>query len=77
VTVWHGVLGPAGLPPGIVNAANRVFNAVMRRADVMAKVQSAQAARVVGGTPEQFAAMIQADIARWTPVIREAGLRAE
>jgi tripartite-type tricarboxylate transporter receptor subunit TctC len=76
-TVWHGILGPAGLPPEIVAAANRIFNAVMERPEVRETVQRVQAAEVVGGTPEQFGAFIQAEIARWTPLIRSLGLRAE
>lgn len=77
VTVWHGILGPAGLPPEIVAAANRAFNAVMAEPAVREAAQRNQAADVVGGTPEQFGALIQAEIARWTPLIRSLGLRAE
>ncbi len=77
VSVWHGIVGPAGMSPDLVAAANRVFNAIMRRPEVVAKVEATQAAQVAGGTPEQFAALIKADVARWTPLIRELGLRAE
>lgn len=76
-TVWHGILGPAGLPPEITAAANRIFNAVMKEPAVQESVQRNQAAEVVGGTPEQFGTFLQAEIARWTPLIRSLGLRAE
>jgi tripartite-type tricarboxylate transporter receptor subunit TctC len=76
-TVWHGILGPAGLPPEIVAAANRIFNAIMAEQTVRDAVQRNQAAEVVGGTPEQFGAFIHAEIARWTPLVRGLGLRAE
>jgi len=76
-TVWHGILAPAGLPAEMVGAANRIFNEVMRQAEVKRVVEQVQAGQVVGGTPEQFAAFIQAEHARWTPVIRAANIRSE
>lgn len=75
--VWNGILGPAGMDPAVVAAANRSFNAVMADPAVAASVRDRQAANVVGGTPEQFGAFIQAEIARWTPLIRGLGLRLE
>ena len=76
-TVWNGILGPAGMEPAVVAAANRVCNAIMAEPAVAASVRDRQAADVVGGTPDQFSAFIQAEIARWTPLIRSLGLRAE
>ncbi len=76
-TVWHGILGPAGLPPPVVTAANRVFNAVMRQPEVRRVVEQTQAGEVVGGTPEQFGAFIRAEYERWAPVIRATGIRTE
>lgn len=35
------------------------------------------AADPVGGTPEQFAAHLKAEIERWSKVVRQAGIRAE
>ncbi|SDB72866.1 Tripartite-type tricarboxylate transporter, receptor component TctC [Belnapia rosea] len=76
-TVWHGVLGPAGLPEPLVEAANRVFNAAMRQPDVARVVEQTQAGQIVGGTPAQFANFIQAEHARWAPLIQSAGIRTE
>jgi tripartite-type tricarboxylate transporter receptor subunit TctC len=76
-TVWHGIVGPAGLPPEVVAAANRVFNAVVQQPEVRRSVEQIQAGEVVGGTPEQFAGFIRAEYERWAPVIRAAGIRTE
>jgi tripartite-type tricarboxylate transporter receptor subunit TctC len=76
-TTWHGIAGPAGLPTEIVAAANRVFGAIIASPEVHETVQRVQAAEVVGGTPDQFAAFIRKEIERWTPVIRAAGIRAD
>ena len=75
--VWNGILGPAGMEPGVVAAANRICNAVLAEPAVRDSVRERQAGVVVGGTPEQFGAFIQAEIARWTPLIRGLGLRLE
>jgi tripartite-type tricarboxylate transporter receptor subunit TctC len=76
-SVWHGILGPAGMAPDLVAAINRVFNAVIQVPEVRRSVEQTQAGRVVGGTPEEFAARIRADYERWVPVIRAAGIRTE
>lgn len=76
-TTWHGIVGPAGLPPEIVAAANRVFNTIITSAEVRETVQRVQAADVVGGTPQDFSAFIQREFEKWTPIIRDGGIRAE
>ena len=76
-TVWHGIVGPAGMPPDMVAEANRVFNAVAQQPEVRRSVEQTQAGEVVGGTPAQFAEFIRAEYDRWTPVIRDAGIRIE
>jgi tripartite-type tricarboxylate transporter receptor subunit TctC len=75
--VWHGIVAPAGLPPQITDAANRVFNAVLQQPEVRQTVEQTQAGEVVGGTPEEFAAFIRSQTERWVPVIRAAGIKAE
>jgi tripartite-type tricarboxylate transporter receptor subunit TctC len=75
--VWNGVVGPAGLPPEITGAANRVFNAILAEPAVAEAIRTRQAGEPVGGTPEEFAAFIEAEIARWTPLVRSLGLRME
>jgi tripartite-type tricarboxylate transporter receptor subunit TctC len=75
--VWHGIVAPAGLPPDITAAANRVFNAVIQQPEVRQVVEQTQAGEVVGGTPEEFAAFIRGQTERWVPVIRAAGIKAD
>ncbi len=75
--VWNGIVGPAGMDAALVARVNQVFVKIMQRPDVVARVQTSQAAQVVAGTPAQFADLIKAEIARWTPLIRANNLRAE
>jgi tripartite-type tricarboxylate transporter receptor subunit TctC len=76
-SVWNGIVGPAGMDPALVARINQVFVAIMRRTEVVARVQTSQAAQVVAGTPGEFGTLIKAEIARWTPLIRANNLRAE
>ena len=74
---WHGIVAPAGLPAPLVEAANRIFNAALRQPEVARVIEQTQASQVVGGTPAEFAAFLQAEHARWAPLIQAAGIRTE
>ncbi|QYU67687.1 hypothetical protein J4558_22740 [Leptolyngbya sp. 15MV] len=60
-----------------IAAANAAFNAALAVPDVRQRLEDVQAAEIVGGAPEAFGDFIAAEIARWTPVVRTAGIRAE
>jgi tripartite-type tricarboxylate transporter receptor subunit TctC len=75
--VWHGIVGPAGMEPGLVARINEVFNRIAAMPEVAEAVFRQQAGRIVGGTPEAFAEHIRREHATWAPIIREGGIRAE
>lgn len=75
--VWHGVVGPAGMEPGLVQRINQVFGRIAAMPEVAEAVFRQQAGRIVGGTPEQFAAFIRREHETWAPIIREGNIRAE
>ena len=68
---WIGVVAPAGTPAAIVDRIRREVVAVLRDADVAAALQR-QMMEVVGSTPEEFVAHLDAERRRWTPVIQKA-----
>ena len=75
ITGWIGLLAPAGTPRDIIDrlqkeTASRLLAPETR--DSMIK----QGAEPVGSTPEQFAAFIKSETAKWSQVIRAAGLEA-
>ena len=74
--LWIGLFAPAGTSREIITRLNTEANKVLARNDVR-DAFAQQGTEVVGGTPEQFAAQIRADIARWGKVIREAGVKME
>jgi len=77
VAVWHGIVAPAGMDPALARRINEVFGRIAAMPEVQQRIFETQAGRVVGGTPEDFAAHIRREIARWTPIIREGGIRSE
>jgi tripartite-type tricarboxylate transporter receptor subunit TctC len=77
VAVWHGIVAPAGMDPALVTRINEVFGRIAAMEDVKKRIFDTQAGTVVGGTPAQFASFIQGEIARWSPIIRDGGIRSE
>jgi tripartite-type tricarboxylate transporter receptor subunit TctC len=76
-SLWYGLVGPAGLSADIVARANAAFNTILAQPEIVETLRRQQGAMVVGGTPEAFAAHIQGEIDRWTPIIRDAGIRVQ
>ncbi len=77
VAVWHGIVAPPGMDPGLAMRINEVFGRIAAMEDVKQRIFDGQAGAVVGGTPEDFANHIRREVTRWTPVIREGGIRVE
>jgi tripartite-type tricarboxylate transporter receptor subunit TctC len=73
---WFGLLAPAGTPASIVGRLNAETAKVLARADVKATL-AAQGLEVNPGSPEQFAAYIKSEIARFTRIGKAAGIKAE
>ena len=74
VTVWHGIVGPAGMKPELVARINGIFNQVLKDPKVHAAITETQAADIVGGSPEQFDAFLKTELKRWPEVVKTAGI---
>ena len=77
LTVWHGIVGPAGMDPALVERINAVFNQALQVPAVRNAITETQAGEVVGGTPQQFDAFIKSELKRWPEVVRAAGIKPE
>jgi tripartite-type tricarboxylate transporter receptor subunit TctC len=77
VSVWHGIVGPAGMDPALVTRINGIFNQVLQVPAVRTAITGPQAADIVGGTPEQFDAFIKSELKRWPEVVKAAGITAQ
>jgi len=73
---WYGLFAPAGTPRDIIARLNAETVRVLKLADVR-QLMLAQGAEPVSETPEQFAALVKADIAKWGEVVRKSGARAD
>ena len=72
----QGVFAPAGTPVSIVNRLHQEVVRFVNQADVKEKFLNA-GLEAVGSSPEQLAAAMKSEIAKWGKLIREAGIRAE
>jgi tripartite-type tricarboxylate transporter receptor subunit TctC len=75
-TAWQGVLAPAGTPREVVGRLNTEFGKVLRLPEVQ-KLLADQGYEIEGGTSDRYVAFIKSEIAKWTRVVKSAGLKTE
>ena len=73
---WNGIVVPAATPKAIIARLNAEIDAILKQPDVVQKMQ-AQGFDLVGGTPEEFGALMKGETERWGPVIKKVGLKVD
>jgi tripartite-type tricarboxylate transporter receptor subunit TctC len=76
VDSWVGILAPAKTPRPVVDRLQKEIAAVLAEPEVRSRYE-VLGIEPVGNTPEQFTAQIKADLARWEPVVKQAGIKVE
>jgi tripartite-type tricarboxylate transporter receptor subunit TctC len=76
VSNWIALFAPAGTPPDIVTRWNAEVNRIMLSPEIQARLPN-EGARFVPNTPEQFAAFVKSEIAKWAPVVKASGARVD
>ena len=76
VNPWFGLFAPAGTPPAVIRQINADVAEAMRNPDVAEKVAKAGGDQYLT-TPEEFAALLRADIAKWAKVVRDSGAKVD
>jgi tripartite-type tricarboxylate transporter receptor subunit TctC len=76
VVQWFGMLAPANTPRDIVAKLNAGVVRTLQDASVKERFLS-DGAEPIGSTPEQFGAVIAADLRKWAKVIRDAGIKLD
>lgn len=76
ITAWFGFLAPTGTPRPIIDKLSKDVAKVLAMPDVNKRIVD-QATEVVGSTPEQYAAFIKSETAKWKDVIIRAKMTAD
>jgi tripartite-type tricarboxylate transporter receptor subunit TctC len=76
VDSWYVVLAPAGTSVGVVRKLNTELNAAVQSPDARTRIR-ADGVEPVGSTSEQAARLIKEELARWGPLVKEAGAKTE
>jgi len=71
---WYGMVAPARTPRPVIAKLNAAAVAAMKAPEVQEKLAS-QGAILIGNTPEEFAAYMESEIAKWAKVVQTAGIK--
>lgn len=77
LTSWNGIFGPAGLPQPVVDKLNTEILAVLAEKDVQDQLVQLGFETWPSRTPEEFAKYVGDQLAHWTALIKQAGIRPE
>ena len=73
---WFGIAAPAGTPPAVIARLHKAIAEAVRTPAMQDRFAKS-GARLVGDTPEHFAAQIRAERAEWGEIIKAANIKAE
>jgi len=73
---WGGMIGPANMPPAVVQRLSREINEILKLKDVTDRMLSEGTVPTPTG-PEEFTAYIRAELKKWGAVVKMAGIKAE
>jgi len=76
VTTWFGVMAPAGTPAPVVARLNEEFRKALLTPEMRERLK-AMGAEPSPTTPEQFAAFIRAELAKYEKVVKFSGARVD
>ena len=76
VDPWYGVIAPAGAPRAIIEQLNTAFARALNAPDVKEKFML-QGLEPRASTPAEFSSLVEKEIAKWSKVVRDAGIKAE
>jgi tripartite-type tricarboxylate transporter receptor subunit TctC len=76
VTTWNGVIAPAGTPAAVISKLAQALKQVVDDPDIRQKL-AAVGAEPMYTPPQAFAGIIRGDFARWSSLIRKAGIKVD
>ena len=76
VSAWFGLFGPADLPAPVTSRLNAEIVRAMESKEVRERLAS-QGAEALSSTPEQFTAYVRDELAKWSRVVKAAGMKTD
>jgi tripartite-type tricarboxylate transporter receptor subunit TctC len=73
---WYGLLAPGATPRPIVERLNAEIVRILKLPDVAQRLRG-EAYEIPAETPDQFAAVVRAELAKWAPIVKQAGIKPE
>lgn len=77
LTTWYGVFAPAGTPAAIVNRLHAELVKAMQTPETKARLEAVGADGTVSRSPEEFAALVRSDTARYAKIVKDIGLKID
>jgi tripartite-type tricarboxylate transporter receptor subunit TctC len=75
-SAWFGVVAPAKTSPAVVQELNRAINEALKKPELVEKLRNIGAVPMPG-SPEVFAKFIADERARWNPLVKQLGVKAD
>ena len=76
VAPWYGLILPAKTPVPIITKLNREIAKAMKMSDVVKKMSS-DGSQPVGGTPEEFGALLKTELVKWGKIVKDNNIKAD
>lgn len=76
IATWYGMLAPAGTPAELIARIQRDSARVVSQPETRERLVN-MGVDIIASTPEEFGAFLRSEIARYTKVVKDAGLKAE
>src|SRR4051812_7024739 len=76
ISEWNALLAPAGTPPAVLERLHTEVAKIMRLDDIKTKFADL-GAEAIGSTPQEFAAFLRAEMAKWAEVVKVANIKIE
>ena len=74
--VWYGLMAPAGTPREAIALLNREIDRVLKEAEIRERFTTLGVAPT-GGTPDAFGAFLKAEVAKFTKLVADTGMKVE
>ncbi len=75
-SIWYGLMAPAGMPQPLITKLNAEANRILGLADVKERMAGAGIDAAAPNTPDDFARFVRDELAKWGPVVKAAGAKA-